>query len=100
MGHLGVVIRHATTGEVIEELGEDGFALLRAMPGHDDVSFPYLRFIDPLDDTVFTSAQMAAVVPELRRLRAAKPSPVLDRVLKMAEACEANLRWRLVFLGD
>ncbi len=86
--------------EVLGELGDGGHDLFRLLPGPHAIDYPYLRFIDPYDDTSFSGAQMAAVIPELRRLAVEKPSAALDRVIQLAERCEAGSHLRLVFIGD
>ena len=68
-------------GVILQELDDPGNKLSRLIC-RDDVAYPHLRFVDPIDTTVFTSFQMAAIVPELRRLAQARPSPVLDQVLE------------------
>jgi hypothetical protein len=87
-------------GNSIEDLGDLGGELFRAMPHRDDVDYPYLRFVDPYDTTAFTQLQMAALIPDLRRLARARPSRAVDRVLELAEVCEATVHSRLVFIGD
>ena len=85
--------------EVLDGLDE-GFEVFRLLPGFDAIEYPYLRYIDPYDDTSFSGAQMAALLPELRRLVRAKPSAVLDQLIQLAERCEAGSHLRLVFVGD
>jgi hypothetical protein len=87
------------SGAVLDALTGGGRELVRALPSKDDPDFPYLRFIDWLDTTTFTRAQMGGVVPELRRLSRLKPSPVVDRILALAERCEQTTHSRLVFSG-
>ena len=87
------------SGAVLASLDGGGRELLRVLPSKDDPDYPYLRFIDWTDTTTFTRAQMGAVLPELRRLSRAKPSPLIDRVISLAERCEATTHSRLVFSG-
>jgi hypothetical protein len=89
-------------GSVLDSLGvgpQEGRVLGRAIPKRDDPSYPYLRFIDWVDTTTFTSAQMGGLIPELRRLAREEPSPVLDRLVSLAERCEKTTHSRLVFEG-
>jgi hypothetical protein len=87
------------TGTILEALGDGGRDLVRALPSSADPGYPYLRFIDWLDTTTFTAAQMGGVVPELRRVAREHPSAVLERVLAMAERCEQTTHSRLIFSG-
>ncbi len=77
----------------------DGRELIRSLPRVDDVRYAYLRFIDWADTTTFTRLQMNALIPEIRRLSEERPSPVIDRLLLMAERCERTTHSRLVFHG-
>ena len=70
------------------------------MPSYEDMSFPYLRLVDPYGDTVFSGYQMSAVIPELQRLARAAPSPNLDRLLELAQMCDSGVHVFLVFIGD
>jgi hypothetical protein len=100
MAHIGVALR-AEDGTRIRELEDGGVELFRLlMSVRDDVAYPYLRFVDPIDTTVFTSFQMSALVPELRRLAVAKQSAVLRTVLEIAELCETMSHSQLAFEGD
>jgi hypothetical protein len=78
----------------------DGFEFARALPEHDDLSFPYLRLVDPYGNTMFNGYQMAAVIPELERLAESSSSRQVDRVLQMARLCQATIHSYLVFIGD
>jgi hypothetical protein len=100
MAHIGVALR-AEDGTRIRELEDGGVELFRLlMSVRDDVAYPYLRFVDPIDTTVFTSFQMSALVPELRRLAVAKQSAVLRTALEIAELCETMSHSQLAFEGD
>ena len=99
MAHIGVRVQ-SIDGTVLAEMRDGGFELTRLLPDGDAVDYPYLRFIDPYDNTFFTSLQMSAVIPELRRLANGKPSPVLGRVLELAELCQRTMHSHLVFIGD
>jgi hypothetical protein len=96
---MGLRLQHED-GTAISELGAGGDELFRVLPWRDAIDYPYLRYVEPYGDTYFNSLQMSAVLPELRRLAEANDSPVLRQVVEMAELCEANYRWHLVFLGD
>ena len=78
----------------------DGFEFARALPEHDDLSFPYLRLVDPYGNTVFSRYQMVVVIPELERLAESSSSRQVERVLEMARLCQATIHSYLVFIGD
>jgi hypothetical protein len=78
----------------------EGFEFARALPEYDDLSFPYLRLVDPYGDTVFSRYQMVVVIPELKRLAESSSSRQVDRVLEMARLCQATIHSYLVFIGD
>jgi hypothetical protein len=78
----------------------DGFEFANALPTYDDLSFPYLRLVDPYGDTVFSRYQMVAVIPELEKLAASTSSSHVGTVLEMARRCEATIHSYLVFVGD
>jgi len=61
MGNIDVVLRRED-GTTIDEM-EDGQAeLARVLRGtRDDIAYPYLRFIDPIEDTTFNRQQLAAL---------------------------------------
>ena len=69
------------------------------LPGFEDKQYPYLRLIDPYGDTVFSSYQMVAVVPELEALAATRPSHAIEKVLGLARRCSGQ-RLYLAFVGD
>lgn len=100
MGNIHVVLRRED-GTIIDELEDGQSELARLLRRtRDDVAYPYLRFIDPIDDTTFTRQQMSALVPELRRLAEATQSAPVRRVLNLAQLCEATSHSRLSFIGD
>ena len=87
-------------GEVLKVWSEGAFELAAAMPLYAATDYPYLRLVDPYSITYFSTYQMAAVIPELKRLADEKPGPVLDRVLAMAVRCRDKNSTYLAFIGD
>jgi hypothetical protein len=87
-------------GKVIERWGPGPLEPDLTMPGLDDLTYPYLRLVDPYSNTYFSTYQMRAVVPELERLAAEKPLAAVTKVLAMARACQAGIGLHLVFIGD
>jgi hypothetical protein len=87
-------------GTVIERWTANAYDLYAAMPGFDDLAYPYLRTVDPYGTTHFSSYQMREVVPELERLFAEHPLESLAKLLEMARACQAANHYDLVLIGD
>ena len=88
-----------------DELGgtiADGdFVEHRELPAFDDQRYPYLRLIDPYENTIFSSYQMKwAVLPELERFAVESPSPQVERVLQLARRCGSEVHTYLWFIGD
>lgn len=100
MGNIHVVLRREDE-TIIDELDDGQTELARLLRGtRDDIAYPYLRFIDPIDFTTFNRAQMSALIPELRRLAEATQSAAVRRVLDLAQLCEATSHSHLSFIGD
>ena len=70
------------------------------VPDYDDTRYPYLRLIDPYGDTIFSSYQMAAVLPELESLLDERPSAEIDAVLALARRCADEVHTYLALVGD
>lgn len=88
-----------------DELGgiiaDGGIVELRELPAFDDQRYPYLRLIDPYENTIFSSYQVQwAVLHELERFAVESPSPHLDRVLQLARDCGSEVHTYLWFIGD
>jgi hypothetical protein len=84
-------------GELIEVgdilLGDD-------LPRADDLSYPYLRLIDPYGDTTFGAVQMLAVLPELDRWSKVRPSKAVLKLLELAQKCASRAHAYLKLIGD
>lgn len=85
----------------LTQINPDDYALLEEtdLPDYDDLSYPYLRLIDPYGETIFAGHQMAAVIPELERLAAARGSRNVEAALAVARRC-VPCGAHLAFLGD
>lgn len=76
--------------------------LSSVLPALGDPDFPMLSLVDPYGDTIFSSLQMRAVIPELHRLRKLSPNPqlVLDELEDLADEGAEGIHVFLVFVGD
>ena len=100
---MGMTVRLQTSaGTTIASVTEGAVDLSRVLPPFADPAFPYLGLIDPYGDTWFSSLQMHALLPEIRRLRSSIPEPsgVLMRVEELAQQCAASVHIFLRFVGD
>lgn len=89
-------------GNVLQRVVEGAVELSKVLPPLGDPDFPVLGLVDPYGDTFFSSLQMKAVLPELRRLKQLVPNPpaVLIDVEELAEQCAEGVHVFLVFVGD
>ncbi len=69
------------------------------LPVEDD-RYPYIRLIDPYDDTVFSSYQCATIEPDFARLAAERPGPDTLAVLELVRKCARDVSTCLWFAGD
>jgi len=90
------------SGTVLRSITEGCDELTRQLPAFADPDFPYLGLVDPYGDTWFSSYQMRAVLPEIRRLRETTPDPcsALLELEQLAEECSAGVHVFVVFVGD
>ncbi|MEN9646136.1 MAG: hypothetical protein RL238_2805 [Actinomycetota bacterium] len=98
---LTVLLRTAS-GKVLGSLTEDAAQLMRLLPPTGDPDFPYLGLLDPYGDTYFSSFQMQAILPEIRRLKELSTgrSDILDALEELAEQCRDGVHVYLIFVGD
>jgi hypothetical protein len=98
---ISVELRDAQ-GRVLDRLAHDSEALAQILPPVGDPRFPMLGFIDPYGDTIFSSLQMRALIPEVEHLYSdgSAPIPVLRRLRELADECAAGVHVFLVFIGD
>lgn len=89
-------------GEALRRIVEGASELSKALPPVGDPGFPMLGLLDPYGDTVFSSLQMRAVIPELRKLKQLMPNapPVLEELEELAHECADGVHVFLVFVGD
>jgi hypothetical protein len=99
LGHIGVELRDAPDGLVLDSLDPNGSNVAGYMPGFNDVRFPLLGLADPYGTTYFNSFQMTGVLPELKRLSESS-EPLVVQLIELAEKCESTVHSYLVFLGD
>jgi hypothetical protein len=66
----------------------------------DDGRYPYLRLIDPYDETVFSSHQCQVVEAEFERLAAERRDPEYSAALDLVRRCASNAGSSLWFVGD
>jgi hypothetical protein len=99
MAHMTVELRTHLDGDAVRTLEPRGANISEVMPAFNDGRYPLLRYVDPYDDTTFTSNQMNGLLPELRQLHAETGSAVLEQVIGLAEMCHER-GWYMVFIGD
>ena len=97
--HITVELRSSLGSGVIETLEPRGANVGDVMPELADGRYPLLRYVDPYGDTAFSSHQMIGVIPELLQLYESSQDAVLADVLHLAEKCRGR-RSYLIFLGD
>jgi hypothetical protein len=68
------------------------------LPDYRDPRYPFLGLIDPYGDTMLGPYQMVAVLPELERWAAERPSREALILLDLARKC--GNREYLWFIGD
>lgn len=64
----------------------------------DDELYPYLRLIDPYDETVFSAHQCQVIESDLARLAANEPDPKFAQVLDLVRRCTVSES--IWFIGD
>ena len=96
------VLLRTASGKVLRSLTEDSVRLSRILPPIGDDDFPFLGLLDPYGDTFFSSLQMRAVIPEIRRIRALSQDAddLLAELEELAEECRDGNRLFLIFVGD
>ena len=74
------------------------------LPGHDDLNFPLLRFVDSYGDTVFNGMQCRALLEEIASLakgaRSEADHLVLDQLSEMAGVVADGVHLYLRCVGD
>ena len=89
-------------GKALRRLIEGATDLSKVLPQVGDPDFPMLGLVDPYGETIFSSLQMRAVIPELHRLKKLTPNPpvALDDLEELADECADGVHVFLVFVGD
>ena len=100
MAHIAAELRHSPGGAGIETLVPPGSDLGTVLPQFDDLRYPLLRLVDPYGETLFSRYQMAALLPELERLKADRNDDLLDQLLRLAQRCRDRPHSFLAFVGD
>lgn len=70
------------------------------LPVEDDDGYPYLRLIDPYDETAFSSHQCRVIVSDFERLAMVRPGPDTQAVLELVRRCAEEVDKSLWFIGD
>ena len=96
------VLLRTARGRVLGSLAEDSVRLSRLLPQQGDPDFPFLGLLDRYGDTFFSSLQMQAVIPEIRRLRtlSGDADDLLSELEELAEQCRDGNHVFLIFVGD
>ena len=67
---MGMSIRLETReGKALEEIPDLESLLSHFFPSWDDLTYHFLRYVDPWGDTIFNHLQMEELIFELRRIR-------------------------------
>jgi hypothetical protein len=102
---MGMSIRLETrNGKAIEEIPDLESLLSRFFPSWDDLTYHFLRYIDPWGETVFNHLQMDELIFELRRIRqkasTEEQRAFVDAIEGMADRCKDSDGLYLKFSGD
>jgi hypothetical protein len=77
------------------------FVAFSDLPDFDDLAYPICRLIDPYGHTLLSEYQIQhAVLPELERFFATRPSPGLAALIDLARGMGSDGHRYLVFDGD
>ncbi len=63
-------------------------------------SFKLLCYLDPYGNTTFNHLQMDDLIKDLQNLKQMEFSPLLDKILRLAERCKKEAHTYLAFYGD
>ena len=102
---MGIDVRVETeSGEVQDEVLDDGNLTEKLLPDREDVTSPCLRFVDPFGDTLFNQMQIPLVVRELEhRLRGSSKSDVkahCEAILTAVRAATGEEHTYVRFSGE
>jgi hypothetical protein len=96
------LLLRTANGKVLRSLTEGSAHLSRILPPVGDPDFPFLGLLDPYGDMFFSSMQMKAVIPEIRRLKALSldSDNLLIELEEFAAECRDGNHVFLVFVAD
>jgi hypothetical protein len=102
---MGIDVRVETeSGEVQDEVLDDGNLTEKLLPDREDPTSPCLRFVDPFGDTLFNQIQIPLVVTELeKKLRGAAKGEVkahCEAILKALKAADGEEHTYVRFSGE
>ena len=102
---MGMSIRlENRDGKAVEEIPDLESLLSRFFPSWDDLTYHFLRYIDPWGETVFNHLQMDELIFELRRIRqkaeTEEQRAFVDAIEGMAGRCKDGEGLYLKFMGD
>lgn len=102
---MGIDVRVETeSGEVQDEVLDDGNLTEKLLPDREDGSSPCLRFVDPFGDTLFNQLQIPLVVTELeKKLRGSVKGEVkahCEAILKAVRAAAGEEHTYVRFSGE
>jgi len=102
---MGIDVRVETeSGEVQDEVLDDGNLTEKLLPDREDASSPCLRFVDRDGDTLFNQIQIPFVIAELeKRLRGSLKPEVkahCEAILKSARAAAVEEHTFIRFSGE
>ncbi len=102
---MGIDVRVETeSGEVQDEVLDDGNLTEKLLPEREDATSPCLRFVDPFGDTLFNQLQIPLVIKELEtRLRGPVRSEVkthCEAILKAVRAATGEAHTYVRFSGE
>ena len=102
---MGIDVRVETeSGEVQDEVLDDGTLTEKLLPDREDASSPCLRFVDRDGDTLFNPIQIPFVIAELeKRFRGALKPEVkahCEAILKAVKAAAGEEHTFVRFSGE
>jgi len=102
---MGIDVRVETeSGEVQDEVLDDGNLTEKLLPDREDRTSPCLRFVDPFGDTLFNQIQIPLVVTELEKRLHGSTKPEVkahcEAILKAVKAATGEEHTYVRFSGE
>ncbi len=102
---MGIDVRVETeSGEVQDEVLDDGNLTDKLLPDREDGASPCLRFVDPFGDTLFNHIQIPLVIGELeKKLRCATKAEIkahCEAILSLLRAARGEEHTYVRFSGE